>query len=520
MHGNNKLVFGMDRDGLTHPLRVDFDGRLITIAESAGCVPASLTLIPSIPALVQGVPYRFNFNAAGTGPLAYAITAGTLPDGLTLYPASGILLGTPTGAGAYDFTVTATNPCGSSNQQYTGTISAGCVPVRILSADLPDPSQGIAYTFTILSSGTGPKTWTLASGTLPAGLSLNGSTGVISGTPTVSGPYRFEIAVSNACGSDRVEYDGVITGVCVSVAITSGDPPNPTVGVFYTFTFTATGTGPRTWSVAGGSLPLGITLNSATGVISGIPTTSAGYSWDIQVSNPCPSSANRATGVVVSAACVPVVITTPSIATPVIGVAYSASQSASGTAPVTWSISAGALPTGLTLNTSTGAITGTPTTPGAYTFTSTATNACGVANMTYSGTIAALPPPTAFTARYGKIIWPGAPAAVPTFTAVDFTGPSPLFEVAPTNATPASGNGTYVFPPRTTGANIRQVLWLADSLTGGSPNFVASGFPWGLDPSANTHCQALTIAGVPGKVYCASDVNNGEVIVIASGMIP
>ena len=136
-------------------------------------------------------------------PTTYTVNSGSLPTGTTLNSPSadlGNVSGTPTGAGVYSFTLLATNTYGTAvSPSYSITISApsnGPVPVgQVLAGGV----TGTAYSETITADGgTGPYTFAVIGGALPTSTSLNTSTGVISGTPTVAGTYNFTIQVTDA----------------------------------------------------------------------------------------------------------------------------------------------------------------------------------------------------------------------------------------------------------------------------------------------------------------------------------
>jgi hypothetical protein len=134
----------------------------------------------------------------GTGSKTFATTAGTLPTGLTL-SAAGVLSGTPTAAGSYTFTVTATDTVGASdNHSYTVTINPA---VMITTPNLPDGTLTVFYSQTISATGgTGSKTFATTAGTLPSGLTLS-SAGVLSGTPTALGTYHFTVTATDTVGA-------------------------------------------------------------------------------------------------------------------------------------------------------------------------------------------------------------------------------------------------------------------------------------------------------------------------------
>src|SRR5207302_1938687 len=128
------------------------------------------------------------------------------------------------------------------------------------------------------------------------------------------------------------------------------------------------------WSLASGSLPSGLTLDSSTGAVSGTPTDATGsYSFTARVTDAASQSATKTLSIALAD---PLVVTTGSLSGGTVGAAYSDSVAASGgAAPYAWSVSAGSLPPGLALNGSTGAVTGTPSAAGTFNFTVQATDA-------------------------------------------------------------------------------------------------------------------------------------------------
>jgi hypothetical protein len=151
----------------------------------------------------------------------------------------------------------------------------------------------------------------------------------------------------------------------------------------YTATLqSAGGTGAVTWSIATGTLPSGLTLNPATGTITGTPTGSAGFfGLVLKVTDSAtpPNSVTTALSITIHAAAPTFAISTASLPSGSIGTPYDQILSVTGgTPPFAWSVSSGSLPTGLTLNTTTGEITGTPTstttTPPSFTFTVSVTD--------------------------------------------------------------------------------------------------------------------------------------------------
>ncbi len=151
-----------------------------------------------------GTPYNQTVSASGgTAPYTFSVSSGVLPTGLLLNSATGAIAGTPTTAGTFTFTITATDANGCSGSRlYTVTIvSPGCPAVLLSPTTLPPGTVLVPYVQTITASGgTAPYTFTVAGGALPAGLFLNPATGLISGTPQVSGIFNVTIRATDAAG--------------------------------------------------------------------------------------------------------------------------------------------------------------------------------------------------------------------------------------------------------------------------------------------------------------------------------
>jgi len=150
----------------------------------------------TLPKAVITTPYSATLSASGgTAPYTWAIASGSLPAGLSL-SASGVIAGTPLSAGISKVTLNVTdssNPANIVVKSYAVRVNFEVSP-----AALPNPKVNVPYSATLSASGgTAPYTWAIASGSLPAGLSLSAS-GVIAGTPLSAGSSKVTLNVTDS----------------------------------------------------------------------------------------------------------------------------------------------------------------------------------------------------------------------------------------------------------------------------------------------------------------------------------
>lgn len=179
-----------------------------------------------------------------------------------------------------------TNEVSRTVQVKTRIVNLG---LFMVTTHLPSAAVNIDYIQQLIATGgTAPLTWSISGGFLPFGLSLNSSSGIISGRPTAEGSYTFTVQVADSASSPAsVSRTFVLpVGTSAALAITTNSPlPVGHVGIAYSQTLAATGgTEPYTWSVVSG-LPPGLNLGPIDGILAGVPTQAQEYLMNVRVTD-------------------------------------------------------------------------------------------------------------------------------------------------------------------------------------------------------------------------------------------
>jgi hypothetical protein len=441
-------ISGTPAEALTAPLVIKVTDNTGAISTGAFLLQIIDPKMPSINAAAPlppgtvGVGYGSGLTAAGGHtPYTWQILTGTLPPGLSLDAEGGIISGTPSKAGNFPFTAQVTDTDRvSATQDFAIVVHSPTL--QITPSSIPNGTAEVPYSFGLsVAGGTAPYNWSLSAGGLLSGFSINPSTGAIGGTPTVPGAYQFTISVIDSnFGLARQTYQFTVNSQ--SLAISTASVPPTTVGAPYDFgLLAANSTPPLTWSVTSGTLPPGIQLVASSGLLVGTPTAGGNYTFTVQVTDQTTAVAQATFMLLVSPPPLTIVTTPPPGGS--LGTGYSLTlQSSGGTGTVTWSVTSGTLPAGLSLGATTGIISGTPTAFGTFTITVEATDSNGVtAQQSITLNIAGPPPAPAIT--LGELPATSKPGDQPTVTiTLASPYPLPIVVTATLSLTPNPGNST------------------------------------------------------------------------------
>jgi hypothetical protein len=357
----------------------------ITASNAVGTASGSLQITVLIPAPVltgtakaSGIVGRpFNYQITATSaPTSYGATG--LAPGLTLNTATGAITGTLTTAGVFNGTVTATNATGTGTAPLE-IIVATAVPVLTGTAK----ASGIVGTpFNYQITATNTPTAFGASGLAP-GLTVNSVTGLVSGTLATVGVYAGTLFATNAAGTGSLPFEVTVASPPIQPPVLTGTfRASGIQGGSFAYQINATNY-PTVYGASG--LPPGLSVNATTGLVTGTLLSAGVFTGTITASN----AVGTASGSLQITVLIPApVLTGTAKASGIVGTPFNY-QIAATSAPTSYG--ATGLAPGLTLNTATGAITGTLTTVGVFNGTLSATNATGTGTAPLEINVSAAP---------------------------------------------------------------------------------------------------------------------------------
>ncbi|HYV96978.1 MAG TPA: putative Ig domain-containing protein [Gemmatimonadaceae bacterium] len=412
--------------------------------------------------------------SGGTTPYTFALSGGSLPSGLSFNTTTGAVSGTPTATLAQTtFTVTVTDNAGATSAK-TFQLTVNGALTTTQAVPTTTGTQGVALSFTPVtaSGGTTPYTFALTGGSLPTGVSFNTTNGLVSGTPGAAlAQTTFTVTVTDAASATsaktfQLTVNGPLsTTQAVAAKVGTVNTAIPT----FTPVTAAGGSTPYTFALSGGALPTGMSFNTSTGAVSGTPTTTlATTTFTVTVTDNASATSAKTFDLTVNSA-----LTTTQAVASTVGTVNTAIPSftpvtaSGGTAPYSFALSGGTLPTGMSFSTTTGQVTGTPsTTLSITTFTVTVTDAANATssktfNLTVNG---ALTTTQAVASKVGN-----TGTLIPTFTPVTASGGTTPYTFAlsggslPTGMSFNTTNGQVSGTPSTTLAQTTFTVTVTDA---------------------------------------------------------
>ena len=346
-------------------------------------IPSDLDYSPNSFTLTKGTQMTTTTPTVNGGTITSWSVSPSLPAGFSLDSSTGAISGTPSAvSSSATYTITASNSGGSDTASITIVVNDIAPSISYGSTSITLTKGTAMTTETVTSTGGAVVSYSV-SPSLPAGLSLDTSTGSISGTPTaVTSSASYTITATNTGGTDTATVTIVVNDIAPSISYSSNSLTLEKGTPMTTATVTSTG-GAVTYAVSP-SLPAGLSLDTSTGSISGTPTAITSSATYTITANNTGGSDTATVTIVVNDVAPSITYGTTSLTLEKGTAMTTQTPTSTGGTVVSYSVSP-SLPAGLSLDTSTGAISGTPTaitSSASYTITATNTGGTDTASMT------------------------------------------------------------------------------------------------------------------------------------------
>jgi VCBS repeat-containing protein len=349
------------------------------------CQPMTVTN-PVTATGTAGSQFSATFTQSGGISTTLLTTTSTVPAGLAL-ASNGVLSGVPIQVGTFPLTVIATDANGCSAIGAVYNLVIGCQSIPVTNPAATTGTTGSPFSQSFTAAGTiGAVSFTTA-GSLPAGLTLHPTTGVLDGTPAQTGtfPILVKAVDRNGCAGTGGVYNLVIG--CGPITVTNPITAGGNVNIPFSQQFNASGTnGALTFTLGGGVLPAGLSL-SPTGLLSGTPTSFGSFPIQVRVTDANGCQGTGATYPLVIG-CPTISVTNPLVEAGTVGSPFSQNFTTNAAGAVTFTTN-NSLPRGLGLD-SGGTLSGTPSQGGTFPIVVTVVdqNGCSGTGATYTLNIA------------------------------------------------------------------------------------------------------------------------------------
>jgi hypothetical protein len=266
----------VDGTGLIR-VTVPSDGGVVLTSFRATLEIGTAELAPAL----RGEDYRQRLRAnGGIRPITWEVTSGSLPTGITIDPATGVLAGVPTEGGSSTFTATVTGADAVSvSREFTLEVAFVAIDPVVwpVALRVGEPMQR-----QLTARGSAPPfTWDVVSGELPPGVTVDAATGLLAGTPTSAGSFPATLGATDADGNTGSVTHTFLVVEPLTILTTS--LPDAVAGTPYSTTLQLSGgQAPYSWGWSGDPVP-GLQLAMETGVLSGTPTTPGVYDTGVFV---------------------------------------------------------------------------------------------------------------------------------------------------------------------------------------------------------------------------------------------